>query len=63
MTKLVGVFAATVAAAAAVATGVVFFWRKTRKSKNQSRWNAAKSSAVSWSRTAAQGAGRVAGRA
>jgi hypothetical protein len=59
--KLIGALAGAVTATAAVATGVVLFLR--RRKKNQSRWDAAKSSAASWSRTAANGAGRVAGRA
>jgi hypothetical protein len=64
MAKLIGAFAA---AAAATAAGFVVVFRRKRKGKNPSRWQAAKSSAVSWSRTAAHGAStaadRVAGRA
>jgi len=49
---------------AATAVGGVFLVRTRRK---RSRWSVAKSSAVSWTRSAAQGAGkaadRVAGRA
>jgi len=66
MTKLIGVLAAATTAAAAVGASAVFYLRKA-KSKKQSRWNAAKSSAIAWRRTAAQGAGkavdRIAGRA
>jgi hypothetical protein len=61
--KLIGAIAGAVTAAAAVATGVVLFLRREKRKKNQSRWDAAKSSAAAWSRTAANGAGRVAGRA
>jgi len=66
MTKLIGTVGGF-AAVAAAATGVVFFVRSKRKRDKRSRWQMAKSSAISWSRTAANGAGtaaeRVVGRA
>jgi hypothetical protein len=54
MAKVFGVLAA---ASVATVAGVVFFWRKHHKA---SKWTTAKDSAVSWSKTAAQGAGKAA---
>jgi hypothetical protein len=54
MAKLFGL---VTAAAVATAAGVVFLWRRNQKA---SKWTTAKDSAVSWSKTAAQGAGKAA---
>jgi hypothetical protein len=57
MTKLIALLA--VGATAAVA-GAVFFWQKNHR--KPSRWTAAKDSASTWSKAAAQGASKAADR-
>ena len=58
MAKLIAAVAAATAVAAAGAWAAVLFLRRLRT--KASRWHSAKDAASSWSKTAAQGAGKAA---